>query len=75
VFVTLLAVLVGRNSVLLRFVVLAVRVMMRRLEVMVCGRVVPRRRLVMMVHRGVFVIWHRSAVLTEVGKRIGRRPT
>jgi hypothetical protein len=68
VFVTLLAVLVCRNGVLLGLVVLAVRVMMCGLEVMVCGRVVPRRRLVMMVHRGVFLICHGNALLTVVGK-------
>jgi hypothetical protein len=65
VLVAMLAVLVGRDGVFLGLVVLTVRVMVCGLEVMVSGRMVPRRRLVMMLHRGVFVVCHESALLVQ----------
>ena len=69
VLMALLTVFMGCDRMFLCFVVLTVRVMMGCLEVMVRGRMVARSRMVMMLHRGVFVLCHRSALLLRANSR------
>jgi hypothetical protein len=59
--VAVLAVLVGRGGVLLGLLMLAVAVVVGRLEVVVGGRVVTGGRLVVMLHRRVLVLFGHDA--------------
>jgi hypothetical protein len=55
--VALFTVLVGRGGVLLGLVMLAVSVVVRRLQMVVGGGMVPRRRQMVVFHRRVLVMF------------------
>jgi hypothetical protein len=62
--VGVLTMLVSRGRMLLGLLVLAISMMMGRLKVMVGGRVMAGRGLVMMVNRRMFVLfWHGCILL------------
>jgi hypothetical protein len=63
----MLAVLVGRGGVLLGLLMLAVGMVMGRLEVVVGGRVVAGGRLVVMFHRRVLVVFGHDAFSEKGG--------
>jgi hypothetical protein len=63
--VCVLTMLVSCGRMLLGLIMLAVSMMVGRLKVMVGGRVMAGRGLVMMVNRRVFVLfWHRGVSST-----------
>jgi hypothetical protein len=73
--VTVLTVMVSRRRMLLGLVVLPMRVMMGRLQVMVCGGVMVRGGLMMMLHGRVFLWLCHDLVLLRGLVNMGIEPS
>jgi hypothetical protein len=66
--VTVLTMLVSRRGMLLGFLMLPMRVMVGRLQVVVCGGVMVCGGLMVMIHGRVFgLLWHRCCLLRGMG--------